>query len=272
VHSDDDGQRQALSSSYTLAWARIQESEDQLAAQAAASESDEKLSALYARAATDGEILDDGVVTLLDSLGLDERSVLADLGSGNGGALVRMACALPLRACFGIELIASKHERALALKDAAADDLLAPTALLQGDLIEIGQYAEATAGDGAQENEAKLGDLTHVFTCSVCFDDFLLRRMAQVLADRDTFPRLQVLVSLRSLPTQPLFVEIGTLSLCCTWNAAVRAHVYVLADLLERPLEDQPIAVLERFLCRSGTCSLPAQLQWTDEQVIRLAK
>ena len=51
----------------------------------------------------------------------------------------------------------------------------------------------------------------------MCFDDFLLRKIAATLGDRQAFPRLQALVSLRSLPSQPHFVRIGTLPLTCTW-------------------------------------------------------
>ncbi len=242
------------------AWQLISAAEEQLAAEP--EPETEVLSALYARAATDGELLDDGVATLIETLQPDEGSVFADLGSGRGGALLRVAAALPLRGCFGVELIASKHAAAEALRAAVEDQLRSPVTLWKGDLIEV---------EAATKEREGLRELTHAYSCSVCFDDFLLRRMAEALANRDAFPRFQALVSMRMLPAQPHLVRLGSVPLYCTWNAAARGHVYVAADLLERPVADRPVAILERFLCREGTCTLPASLQWARASGSRLS-
>jgi hypothetical protein len=277
-------------------WQYIHAAEEELAAAAAnapqpeggGGEEEEAFSALYARATTDGELVDEGVAMLIETLELngrfelngrsggarelDESSdepitapitapyVFADLGSGRGGALLRVAAALPLRGCFGVELVRRKHAVAEALRGAIETHLRSPVTLWQGDLIEIGAAAQERAG---------FRELTHAYSCSVCFDDFLLRQMAESLANRDAFPRFQALLSLRELPTQPHLVRVGTVSLCCTWNAAVRGHVYVAADLLARPLADRPIAILKRFLCHSGTCTLPSSFQWPQGSTIR---
>ena len=210
---------------------------------------------VYERAATDGELLDDGVAQLLDALHMPEDAVFADLGSGRGGALFRIAAATRVRQCIGIEFIASKHEAAASTLLELRDVLQTPISLLRGDIIDMGSWARSAvagaAGDGdgdggdggvegalappsidcvaatgsgddvtAPSLEEIFGELsatTHAFTCSVCFDDFLLRKIAATLGDRQAFPRLQALVSLRSLPSQPHFVRIGTLPLTCTW-------------------------------------------------------
>ena len=309
-------------------WQYIHAAEEELAAAAAnapqpeggGEEEEEVFSALYARATTDGELLDEGVAMLLETLELngsssgaleldessdgsssgaleldessdgsssgaleldessdgsssgalelDEssdgpitaRHVFADLGSGRGGALLRVAAALSLRGCFGVELVRRKHAAAEALRGAIETHLRSPVTLWQGDLIEIGTAAQERAG---------FRELTHAYCCSVCFDDFLLRQLAESLANRDAFPRFQALLSLRELPTQPHLVRVGTVSLCCTWNAAVRGHVYVAADLLARPLADRPVAILKRFLCHAGTCTLPSSFQWPQGSTIR---
>lgn len=113
--------------------------------------------------------------------------------------------------------------------------------------------------------------------CRRCFDDFLLRRLARALADRTAFPRFCALVSLRALPSQPHLAHVGTLSLACSWNAAVSGHVYVPADLLERPAAERQRAVplLAHCLCdaSSGTCVLPHALQpWAAGSRLRLPR
>ena len=131
-------------------WQYIHAAEEELAAAAAnapqpeggGGEEEEAFSALYARATTDGELVDEGVAMLIETLELngrfelngrsggarelDESSdepitapyVFADLGSGRGGALLRVAAALPLRGCFGVELVRRKHAVAEALRGA----------------------------------------------------------------------------------------------------------------------------------------------------------
>ena len=69
--------------------------------------------------------------------------------------------------------------------------------------------------------------MTHAFSCSTCFDDLILGKLAQTLGSRELCPDFQVLVSIRELPSQPYLQKIGELALCCSWNAACPARVYV---------------------------------------------
>lgn len=227
----------------------------------------QNLGSLYSKAATDGELLDEGVTQLLDLIQPRETSVFADLGSGKGGALFRVAAAARMSHCYGIELIMPKHVAATRTLDALRPNLCTPMTLLQGDVIELPSWA-------SPEKEPRLADLTHAFSCSVMFDDFLLRRMAVALGDREAFPKLQSFVSMRELPSQPYLARVGSIRLTCSWNANVKGHVYVPSDLAERPEEDwrESVPMLERFLCDGGSCTLPAALQWPSGTYIRLPR
>ena len=138
----------------------------------------------------------------------------------------------------------------------------ADVALVRGDLSELGAEASCSWAEAA-----RLREVTHVFTCSVCFDDFLLRRMAASLGSEEQCPAFQALVSLRALPSQPHLVQVGEVELECTWNAGCKARVYVPADVLRR--ERRSVDVLARFLCDAddGTCALPQALSRPDEFV-----
>ena len=245
------------------------DAEKEAAAACADEDENETLgSSLYDKAATDGELLDEGVIALLDALRPPSDAVFADLGSGRGGALFRLAAAHEWRHAYGVELIGAKHaaaEHTLAALQKSQPEpplLRSPVSLLKGDVIELESLAAKTT----------LSELTHAYTCSVCFDDFLLRKMAKSLGDRKAFPRFQALVSLRQLPSQPHLTRIGSVPLACSWNAAVTGHCYVASDLLERDAErDVPWPLLERMLCDNGVCALPSALQpWPSGGFVRL--
>ena len=97
----------------------------------------------------------------------------------------------------------------------------------------LGQKEPASIFFGA-EGSSRLADLTHAYSCCVCFDDFLLRAMARALGDASLFPRFQALVALRELPAQPHLVCVGEARLACSWNGAAPAWVYVPADVCAR--------------------------------------
>ena len=277
--------------------------------------------ALYERAATDGELLDGGVETLLRALRPSAKDgVFLDLGSGRGGALFRVAAMSEWRHCFGVELMGSKHAAAShALNALQGTPLLrSPISVLRGDVLDLEEWAGQPPVESGNDQwatteqpgatSAQLSEVTHAYTCSVCFDDFLLRGIARSLANRTAFPRFQSLVScrppspcapsgwlslsrathenpppdtrarcaqvsLRELPSQPHLTRIGELSLECSWNAAVRGHVYVPADLLERDAASRAVPLLAHCLCADGTCALPPALQpWPKGKYLRLPK
>ena len=81
--------------------------------------------------------------------------------------------------------------------------------------------------------------------------------MATALGDRRLFPRFQLLVSLRALPSQPHLVQVGEVQLVTSWNGGATARVYVPTDLLERPDDALPLPALSQLLCSGGVCTLP---------------
>ena len=238
--------------------------------------SEESRGSLYDRAATDGELLDNGVATLLGALSAPKSAVFADLGSGRGGALFRTAAVTEWRHCFGIEFLQAKHNVAEhALGSLRRSPVLrSPVTLAVGDILELDALATTLVGPGeGDDDETRLEELTHAYTCSVCFDDLLLRSLARSLGNRTLFPRFQALVSLRALPSQPYLTRVGELSLECSWNGAVTGHVYVPADVCERDEADCAIPLLAHCLCDSGVCALPAPLQpWSGRRYVRLPR
>jgi hypothetical protein len=220
-------------------------------------------------------LLDEGVATLLNAFDPPEDAVFADLGSGRGGALLRIAASTPWQHCVGVEMVDAKHEAATLALQQCSSALQSPVTLLRGDVLDIESMAAGADGapEAAADGVAALSELTHAYTCSVCFDDFLLRRLARALANRAAFPRFAALVSLRALPSQTHLVHVGTLQLACSWNAAVAGHVYVPADLLERAEADRAIPLLARCLCDADTCALPPALQpWPSGTFVRLPR
>ena len=225
-----------------------------------------QLSPMLARAATDGELLEEGVDQLLAALCMPDDAVFMDLGSGEGQALFHVAARAPLAAAVGVELLEARHDiagKSLFRVLAARPPLLQTddVRIVRGDLSELGEEACSWA------EEARLRDVTHAFSCSTCFDDFLLRRMAATLGDRAACPNFEALVSIRALPSQPHLAQIGEIELACSWNQGCKARVYVPADVLRR--ERRSVGVLARFLCddHDGTCALPQALARPDEFV-----
>ena len=225
------------------------------------SEEAASLSPMLSRAATDGQLLEEGVEQLLDALCMPADAVFLDLGSGDGRALFHAAARTPLAAATGVELLESRHAVAEATLARTAELLQAEDVrVVRGDLSDLGPecgWAEA----------ARLREVTHAFSCSVCFDDFLLRRMAATLGDAQQCPHFQALVSIRALPSQPHLAQVGELELACSWNAQCRARVYVPTDVLRRA--ERSVPVLARFLCADGTCALPLSLS-APERLVRL--
>mmetsp|Transcript_32277 Transcript_32277/g.67912 ORF Transcript_32277/g.67912 Transcript_32277/m.67912 type:complete len:316 (+) Transcript_32277:1410-2357(+) len=230
--------------------------------------------ARYVRASTNGELLEPGVDELLALLRPGADAVFADLGSGAGCALLHVAARVSMRACVGVELVGARHEAALAALDMICSErdnaLKTPTTFLKADLCELERFIQVPLAD-----EVHLGDLTHVYLSSVCFDDYLLRTIARTLGSPELCPNIQAAVSLRELPSNPYLTEIGKLPLTCSWNARCIARVYVPTDLLSR--RKQPIAVLARFCCAGDNqtgfvCTLPYALQYPQHGRLRLPR
>jgi len=228
------------------------------------------MGAMYERAATEGELEEEGVEQLLNLLDPPPTAVFADLGSGRGEALFHIAARRPLAHVIGIELLPARHERArtllAALEDQRPEVLRAPVTLIEGDLMDLGWE------EGMPDKQyGGMHGVTHAFMCSTCFDDVILAQVARTLGSHKLCPAFQALVSIRELPSQPFLQKVGELTLCCSWNAASRARVYVPTDLLSRPPQAWAVPVLSHFLCADDVCSLPRGLGCTrSAPLIRL--
>lgn len=192
---------------------------------------------------TYGELLPSGVDKLVRLLGMDASATFYDLGAGTCRSLLHLAMAQPhLRKAVGIELSPTRLEYGELAHEklAAGGAVMCPTEMREGN-VEDNIYQDAT----------------HVFVSSVCFDDFLLRKIAQHLGESDNF---RVLVSLRQLPIQPYLVLLGRTTLPNTFHGAQPAFVYV-----RHGLDRAPAATLSEFVCAEGACWLPSQFQEAHE-------
>lgn len=124
------------------------------------------LGEVYRRAATDGELLEEGVEQLLRLLQPGPGAVFCDLGSGRGEALLHVAARGRYRGCIGVELLEERHSTAVgSLAAAVGDGLLpSPVRLVRGDLTELGAWVERerAEADGAEaprrwSGEARVG-------------------------------------------------------------------------------------------------------------------
>lgn len=52
--------------------------------------------------------------------------------------------------------------------------------------VEVGSEPEAS-----DESQGELYEVTHAFTCSVCFDDLILHSIARTLGSRELCPHFQ---------------------------------------------------------------------------------
>ena len=232
---------------------------------------------MYQRAATDGELLEEGVDQLLDVLRPSPHMCFADLGSGRAGALLHVAARGVYRGCIGIELVEARHRHAMrTLERADAEGMLKSTVRLhRGDLFDIATLAkeEISSTDPSAADTVRLRDVTHVFACSVCYDDVLLHSISNALSNRQLFPNFQVLVSLRALPSNPAMLLAGEIRLTTSWNGSARARVYIHSDVLSH-LDDAavPVQTLAWLLCSDGVCTLPPGLQWPKGSVVGLPR
>lgn len=105
--------------------------------------------AMYERAATDGELEESGVESLLELLDPPPFATFADLGSGRGDALFHIAARRQMLGAIGIELVQSRHDSACSLRETlqARGLLRSPVRLVHADLSELGGESLALPRD-----------------------------------------------------------------------------------------------------------------------------
>jgi hypothetical protein len=195
---------------------------------------------------TYGELLPSGIDKLVRLLGMDDSSSFCDLGAGTCRSMLHLAMAQPhLRQAVGIELSPTRLEYGFMAYDKLVEreSAMCPVAMREGN-VQDDVYS----------------NYTHFFLSSVCFDDFLLRKIASNLGKSAHF---RVLVSLRQLPIQPHLILLGRTNLACTFHGAQPAFVYV-----RHALDRAPPATLSEFLCSEGACWLPPHFQEARETLL----
>ena len=126
-----------------------------------------ELGPMYERAATDGELEEEGVEQLLELLQLTESSVFADLGSGRGEALLHIAARVEVQRAIGIELLPARHQRACELRDTCEEQelLKTPVILTEGDLTELGGEALPAKSSRQDAIHCDLDPLSYACAC-----------------------------------------------------------------------------------------------------------
>lgn len=107
---------------------------------------------------TYGEISQEGVLSIVDRVGLNAESVVYDLGSGRGGATILLALASGAKS-IGLELDASRHAAAVRLFNAGVRH--GHINLDEAGRIEL-RFRDAFLPGG-------FNDATHVYMLSTCF-------------------------------------------------------------------------------------------------------
>lgn len=161
--------------------------------------------------ATYGEIKPESLAQILDYFKLSASDVFVDLGSGVGKACVQVALTTPAKA-IGIELSTSRHEAAEMIRK----ELLNRNILTDNKKLQF--FKENIA-------EADLSKATHVFMCSTCFSDDLMKKIADNIALMD---RQIYVITLRQLPPSEFatFKEEKVFTLPMTWSANTPVYVY----------------------------------------------
>lgn len=181
-----------------------------------------------------GEILPEGVDQLVLLLALDESSILCDLGSGLGRAVLQVALTTPVKLAMGLELSSSRVDQANeALAMLQRHDVQHPPV----------QFIEADL------STCNLDQATHFYLCSTAFGAALCRSIAERLS---ASPNFQALVTSRQLPTQPYLLKIGEFNCQYSWTATGTGYVYA------KSWHEAPTQLLSNFCSQDGMAWLPS--------------
>lgn len=156
-----------------------------------------------------GEMMPAATGHMIDYLGLGERDVFYDLGSGSGKVVLHAAMSAPLRKSVGIELSLTRVNQARAvLKEARRRGLVRARACVfrHQDLLE-----------------ADLGDATVIYTCSTAFS---LRFMNLIARKVERLGRALRFVTLQELEERRRFELVDVLRLDMSWKRKSAVYVY----------------------------------------------
>jgi len=183
-----------------------------------------------------GEVLPEGVLTVLDTLDeaslLSETDVFYDFGSGTGKIAIQAALMSPCQRVVGIELSDTRHGHAVrAMEEAEELELEKGGSALQGELIGELKGAIASGSLSLVQGDISVNtyeDATHVFAASTTWPDGLMQAIVQNL---NGLPRIKTFstlrdVSDRELEAYPKMRLWKKLKVDVSWTDSADMHVY----------------------------------------------
>ncbi|GAX82063.1 hypothetical protein CEUSTIGMA_g9491.t1 [Chlamydomonas eustigma] len=187
-----------------------------------------------------GEVMPEGIQSIMQRMNLEKNDVFIDLGSGLGRSVIQIGLNQPEVRSIGIELSATRHEQAAWALDTVQSCHGLPVTNIS---LTLGDITTCSLEGG-----------THFMLCSTAFSASGCRMIAERLAATSTF---KLLVTSRQLPPNPYLRKVGDFPCAYSWNLGGQAHVYAHHDLTKAPA-----SCLSQFLSRDGLYWLPHDREW----------
>jgi precorrin-6B methylase 2 len=149
-----------------------------------------------------GEITYVGVKELIKHMGLTNKDIFYDLGSGTGSMVFQIGLETAVKKSNGIELSKTRHSHALSTYNKISRDYsdydISNVYLKKGDILN-----------------KKYNDATVVFTDSVMFSEHFMTELSTKLSN---IPKLRMILSCKLFDNIPNgFEYVKTINVNCTW-------------------------------------------------------
>lgn len=162
---------------------------------------------------TYGEILYQGVDTIINNINITEQDVFYDLGSGIGKIVLQFFLNTAVKKSLGIEASQARHQVAHNIFNKVAQQL--PNLFVHK---QDKRLLQSTQGNFLLQD---ILDATIIFIDSVCFSEETLHKLSTILND---CPHLKHVISSRPLAiTLPLEKK---LQLACSWQPTTECYLY----------------------------------------------
>jgi len=117
-------------------------------------------------APTYGEIKPESLATIFNDIGVTNKDVFYDLGSGSGKTVIQAYLEFPFKKVVGVELSEKRYNYALEVLQV----------LRQRDLVDPARPIEFILGDFA---EVPFDGATVIYMCSTCYSNELMEKLAE---------------------------------------------------------------------------------------------
>lgn len=162
---------------------------------------------------TYGEILYDGVNTIINNINITEKDVFYDLGSGIGKLVLQIFLNTPVKTSQGIEASLARHK--------VADNIFNKVVQQLPELFEHKEGKRLLQSSQGNFLLHDILDATIIFIDSVCFSEETLKNISKIL---NNCPHLKHVISSRAL-TIKLPLE-KKLQLACSWQPTTECYLY----------------------------------------------